>query len=94
MEYGQNIKQIRINKGIKACYVAQKLGLTPAGYSGIERGRSRLTAKYAQQIANILAVDVKDIFFNQNISETLNSSLEDWVEQSTLNHEVSTVSFA
>jgi len=71
VNYGKMVKQIRTGKGIKACYVAKKLGLTPGGYSGIERGRSRLTAIYAQQIADILEVDIKDIFFTPDVSVPL-----------------------
>ena len=72
VEYGKRIKQLRMTKGIKATYVAGKLGLTPAGYSGIERGRTKLTAEKAQQIADILGVDIREIFSEEEASGTLN----------------------
>lgn len=71
IDYGERIKQIRISKGIKACFVAKKLGLTPGGYSDIERGRRKLTAERVQQIAGILMVDIGEIFYCPQVSDML-----------------------
>lgn len=63
MNYGQRIKTIRELKGIKARFIAEKLNLSPAGYSGIERGRTKLTAERAAEIAEILGIKIDEIFF-------------------------------
>lgn len=70
MNYGAIIKKIRESKGIKAIFVAKKLGLSAAGYSGIERGRAKLTVERAAEIAEILGVPITKIFFDDDISET------------------------
>lgn len=69
MKYGERVRRIREAKGIKAVFVARKLGLTPAGYSGIERGRAKLTAERAAKIAEILDVPIAEIFFDEEVSE-------------------------
>lgn len=73
MTYGERIKKIREAKGIKAVFVAERLGLTPAGYSGIERGKAKLTAERAAEIAKILEVPITHIFFDDEVSATRNS---------------------
>lgn len=71
MDYGKRIKNIREVKGLKSCYVAEKLGVSPAVYSGIESGRSKLSAEHAAKIADILGVDIKDIFFETKVNTSL-----------------------
>lgn len=61
-EIGKRIKEIRRNKGIMAIYVANKLGITPARYSQIEKDATNLTLKRAQDIANILGVSISSFF--------------------------------
>lgn len=74
MNYGKRIRQIRERKGIKACYVAECIGMTPGGYNGIEKGRTKLAVEKALQIAHALNVDIKEIFFDQEVSDTLNDA--------------------
>ena len=62
--YGNRIRKIRKTKGITSCYVAKKLGLTPGGYSDIERGRRKLSAERAEKIAEILDIDIGEIFYS------------------------------
>lgn len=75
MTYGERIKKLREAKGIKAIYVAERLGLSPAGYSGIEKGKSKLSAERAAEIAKILEVPITRIFFDDEISVTLTSNV-------------------
>lgn len=70
--YGARIKKIRENKGIKACFIAEKMGLTPAGYGGIESGRTKLSAENAEKISEILCIDIKEIFFDNKLSVSFN----------------------
>lgn len=72
MSYGQRIKRIREKKGVKACYVAQRIGMTPGGYNGIEKGRTKLTVEKALQIACVLGVDIREFFFDSEVSDSLN----------------------
>lgn len=66
MEYGKRIKEIRLSKGIKASYVAQKLGVTSARYSQIEKDATNLTLGRAEEIANILGVSTKSLLISSD----------------------------
>ncbi|ACV63242.1 transcriptional regulator, XRE family [Desulfofarcimen acetoxidans DSM 771] len=62
--YGNRIRKIRKAKGITSCYVAKKLGMSPGGYSDIERGRRKLSAERVEKIAKILEIDIGEIFYS------------------------------
>ena len=72
MEFGQTIRNIRENKGMKAVFVARKIGMSPAGYGGIELGKVKVSLERAKQIADVLGVDMS-IFFRPEVGETLNA---------------------
>ena len=59
---GQNIRRIRIEKGIKQEYVATKLGVTKSAISRIENGDRDTTLKNILQIATVLDVAAIDFF--------------------------------
>jgi transcriptional regulator with XRE-family HTH domain len=71
---GLRIKKIRESRGIKAKFVAKKIGLSITRYSQLENGKIPITTERLEMIAPILGVEKSemDIFFNLKLSETLN----------------------
>ena len=55
------IKAVRESKGIKARFVADKIGVSRSYYSQIENGHVGLTLKNAQQIAEVLGTNILDL---------------------------------
>lgn len=62
MKINERLRKIRKSKGITQTFIAQKMGKTPAWYSNVERGYRRLLAEDAKRIAEILGVDIREIF--------------------------------
>ena len=57
----EKIRNIRELKNLTQEYMAEKLGITQAGYSKIENGTTVLTYAKLIQIAKILEVNIEDI---------------------------------
>lgn len=75
VNYGKMIKKARNSKGIKANWVAKKLGVSISTYSEIENGKRKLTVERAEQIANILGITLGELLC-PHISETLKTGTE------------------
>ena len=71
---GEKIKKIRELRGYPQKYVADKLSMTPAGYSKIERGETDVTYSKIEEIAAILNVSLEDLmaFDQQKILNSFN----------------------
>ena len=61
IEINRNIKIIREMRNYTQEYVAEKLGMTQAGYCKIEKGISNLSLEKLNEIADILEVNVESI---------------------------------
>ena len=61
MQYGQNIRRLRLSKGIKAQWVANQLGINISTYCNLEAGRGKIDLDRAARIAALLGVSVQDI---------------------------------
>jgi len=70
MGYGQNIRRLRLSKGIKAQWVADKLGIHISTYSNLEADRGKIDLDRAERIASLLGVSVQDILCS-GVSDTL-----------------------
>lgn len=73
----RNIKSIRELKNYTQEYMADKLGMTQAGYSKIEKGINKLSIEKLDEIATVLEVTVENIinfekewYFKNNRNET------------------------
>jgi len=73
----RNIKSIRELKNYTQEYVADRLGMTQAGYSKIEKGINKLSIEKLDEIAAVLEVTVENIinfekewYFRNNRNET------------------------
>lgn len=62
MKIIDNIKEIRINKGIPQKALADALSVDNAVISNIENGKRELKVAELENIANCLGVDVIDLF--------------------------------
>jgi len=56
MNIGERIKYIREQRGLKAKYVAENIGLSPNLLSAIECGRSNATVQQILSLANFFGV--------------------------------------
>lgn len=74
-EYIQNIKNLRIEKGISQKEMAVKLGFGHSNYNKIENGLIELTVSKLYEVANILGVSVSVILGNDE-AENLKIEIE------------------
>ncbi|MEK3674653.1 helix-turn-helix domain-containing protein [Paenibacillus sp. FSL R10-2771] len=68
----KNIEIIRKSRGVTKAHIGSSCNKTGAWYGDIVKGRRRVYLNDLLLIAAALNVDVK-IFFDQKLSETLNS---------------------
>lgn len=61
MKVGERIRQLRMLKGYKQEFMAEKLGITSVAYGDIERGKSDPSLRRLSDIASVLEVDMVDI---------------------------------
>jgi len=61
MLIGDKIKNIRELKNYTQQYVASKLDMTQAGYSKIEKGKTRLSIEKLGQLARVLELPIENI---------------------------------
>ena len=72
--YGALIKSIRNSKGLKAKWVAEKIGVSISTYTEIEADRRSLTIERAGDIAAALGMTLPELLRHQ-VSDTLNCDL-------------------
>jgi transcriptional regulator with XRE-family HTH domain len=58
----KNIRSLRSLRGWSQEVMAEKLGISVHGYSNIERGETDVQLSRLQEIAQVLEVDVADLF--------------------------------
>jgi transcriptional regulator with XRE-family HTH domain len=69
-----NIKLIRVSKGLKQTEVAEKLNISPQGYQAIESGKASVTFERLQELAEIFGMSsVVDIINYPNVVALGNS---------------------
>ena len=59
---GKKIRQLRMLSGLNQTELAAQLGLHQAALSRIEKGKQRLTPSQLQEIADVLGVDMNQLF--------------------------------
>lgn len=62
MSVGENIKKIRLKKGIKQVELAEKAGITQAMLCQIEREVKNPSLQVGKEIAEILDCKIEDFF--------------------------------
>jgi transcriptional regulator with XRE-family HTH domain len=63
-----NIKNIRENKDISQIEMAKILGMGQSQYCKIESGHQKITADLLEKIANVLQVELHELFTNAPIT--------------------------
>lgn len=62
------LREVRKSKGITQTFMAQKLGYKQAsGYANIESGHTKLSLENAKKIAEILNMDIDELFFENKL---------------------------
>ena len=72
--YGSLIKAVRLSKGIKAKWVAEKIDVSVSTYSEIEADRRRVTLERAEEIAMVLGMTLPELL-RFKVSETLTNPM-------------------
>ncbi|ARK32181.1 helix-turn-helix domain-containing protein [Halalkalibacter krulwichiae] len=68
---GLRLKQIRNEKGIKQSFVSKKLGFKhSSSLSDIESGRRGIAAEKIPILAEILGVEIEELFFEKKIRDS------------------------
>lgn len=62
MNIGENIKRLRIEKGITQAELAANIGVTQSMLCQIERGTKAVALQLGKQIADVLECSVNDLF--------------------------------
>jgi putative transcriptional regulator len=64
----ERLRQARKAKGISMTFMAEKLGYKSAsGYANIESGYTKLSLEAAKKIAEILDVELDELFFKEKL---------------------------
>jgi len=58
---GHVVAQHRKKRGMTQAQIAKQLGITQAGYSGLERGRSPFTVPQLRKVCGVLQVPVEQV---------------------------------
>jgi transcriptional regulator with XRE-family HTH domain len=71
---GKRVRELRLQKGIQQSFVARKLGYkSSSSLNDIEMGRRKLKADQIPLLAEILDVEVSDLFLKGEVRETSNN---------------------
>ena len=62
---GQNLKEIRLNKGLSQGKLAKKLGVDPSYISQIERGLGNMSLKKIERLAKALEVTIEQLIIQK-----------------------------
>ncbi len=74
MSLGENIRNLRKNKGYSMMKINELTGLSKSTISDLENDKSSPTSETLQKLANALEVSISD-FFDSGTSKTKNSSV-------------------
>jgi transcriptional regulator with XRE-family HTH domain len=62
---GQNLKEIRLDKGLSQGKLAKKLGVDPSYISQIERGLGNMSLKKIERLAKALEVTIEQLIIQK-----------------------------
>jgi transcriptional regulator with XRE-family HTH domain len=70
VKYGALIKAVRNSKGLKAKWIAEKIGVSISTYTEIEANRRSITLERAEKIASAMGMTLEELL-RQQVSDTL-----------------------
>ena len=89
MKVHENIRVVRMARGLTQEFMARKLKMDIANYSRIERGVAKLTVERLQEISDILNTGISELV-NRNIQNTIGqanaeeSGMQDLLKQNNV----------
>lgn len=66
----ENLKKIRLAKGVTQSYLAEKIGISNMAYSRMESGKTKLDVEILKVVSEVLDIEV-EIFFNNKLTESV-----------------------
>lgn len=69
-KYGALIKAVRNSRGVKAVFIARKIGVSISTYTEIEAGRRNITLERADEIAAVMGMTLPELLRHE-VSESL-----------------------
>lgn len=81
MKIGEKIRQARLLKGYSQENMAELLQISTTAFGDIERSKTELTISRAQKIANLLDINVLELFGEEVITPKVLNNLESETEQ-------------
>lgn len=76
MNFSENLKKIRLEKGLSQEAVADELGITRQGYANYEKGSSSPTLESIEKLSEALSVDINYLLFKEKIDSLEKSKRE------------------
>jgi transcriptional regulator with XRE-family HTH domain len=76
MDLGMNLKRLRKSSGLTQDEVAKKLGITQSAYAHYENGIRKVEAEKIPTIAQILGVEIADIYAGHKPKEPLRQEVK------------------
>lgn len=67
MSVHENVRKIRLAKGITQAHISKVLGLTPQGYMHIEKGNVSLSTERLNIISKAFDINDMNIFFDDKL---------------------------
>jgi transcriptional regulator with XRE-family HTH domain len=81
MKIGEKIRQARLLKGYSQENMAELLQISTTAFGDIERSKTELTISRAQKIANLLDINVLELFGEEVITPKIIRNAENETEQ-------------
>jgi XRE family transcriptional regulator, regulator of sulfur utilization len=81
MKIGEKIRQARLLKGYSQENMAELLQISTTAFGDIERSKTELTISRAQKIANLLDINVLELFGEEVITPKIILNAENETEQ-------------
>lgn len=81
MKIGEKIRQARLLKGYSQENMAELLQISTTAFGDIERSKTELTISRAQKIANLLDINVLELFGEEVITPKVLNNSESETEQ-------------
>ena len=66
----ENVRSVRLAKGVSGSHVAKAIGVTPSGYYAMETGKVELKAEHLKTISNVLGENA-EVFFDKKLTESV-----------------------
>lgn len=70
----ENLRKIRLSKGVTQLHLAKKLDITSMTYGRMEKGESKIDVERLKKLSVALDVEI-EVFFNEKLTDSVIKSL-------------------